>query len=696
MTPLDLLLTAARVSVLGIAAIALGCVLLRRRPVALPGMALAAILCSGALLTLTGNDWLANWQNEVVIATHVDRAEVPTSSDELVPQDSPAPNVEASTGVSVPALAAALGKLDDVSDQTAATQRDYVVWLLMGVAGLAMARLLIGLLATIRLHRESRVLSDERLVELTRELAGPGHEMALRVSDRIDAPCVSALSRRCIYLPASWPALSDAELAASIAHELGHLHRHDAAFRLAAQVATALQVFNPFSHGLLRQLVLGQELAADRWAAEKVGSRRYVQGISQLALRLDAADSIKTRRPMGFGMSHSSSFLIRRIKMLRKGMLDQPSQNGVVAQGMAVLSVVAVSLIAASWAVSADEPIDKKTSDENSATTAVVEQPWESYPGASGYWHVNFRALSQHAVAGQWLKQADTWLLTPGWMMVTADRARDQRTALGLSVDNFSNASGSLVFRNTRLHDPAKKETTQSTVSANLGVLSFQRGVDWNAISNAFDKKRFNAAILGLASKTFPAESTKKIVEQDPIAQFFAVQADSRQFHMPQEERTETKPTPSVVPVLWKRHHGQLATLLSQLTNLEEQPEEPHMKLLTSLHNSSEYYVIGIDPSETPDNVIVRMALSPRGDMTVDELAKLIEQAKDALVSQVDPKLLSDELIDIPVERPELPLLKALKHAKPRVHKSTEPGLKGSVEIQADVSLAAIRKFITI
>lgn len=75
--------------------------------------------------------------------------------------------------------------------------------------------------------------------------------------------------------------------------------------------------------------------------------------------------------------------------------------------------------------------------DGPGTTTKARQQPdanqsklWDVLPGRSGYWRLNVDAALQRPVIGQWLNQADTLFLTPGWKMVARDEARDRRASL--------------------------------------------------------------------------------------------------------------------------------------------------------------------------------------------------------------------------------------------------------------------------
>ena len=284
MTSLDLLLSLVRVTAVGVLAIIVGYSLLRRRPDMVPGLALAGLLSGCLLLAASGSEWPTLWESSIS-AAQPSHSSMPGGSGSLAEVELLEP-----AGVSLADIGRFVRELE-VADSTSESTSSLSLTAILGaIVTLALVRILLGIVSTVRFHKQSRMVSSERLHALLSDvgqMAEQVSDLEFRVSEQIHAPCVTVINRRCIYLPSNWDDFSDDELVASIVHELGHLNRGDARWRLLAQLATACQVFHPLSHGLLRQLVIGQELSADQWAADTIGHSRFVCGISQLALRLD-------------------------------------------------------------------------------------------------------------------------------------------------------------------------------------------------------------------------------------------------------------------------------------------------------------------------------------------------------------------------------------------------------------------------
>jgi beta-lactamase regulating signal transducer with metallopeptidase domain len=688
MTSLDLLLSLARITVVGLLAILAGYWLLRRRPEMVPGLSLAGLLSGCVLLAVAGGDWPTLWKSSISAAPSDVTADFENANSLS------ATNASNNLGVSLSDLGGFLQALD-VADSGSSFRTGRNLTAVLGIlVALAFVRILIGLITTIRFHKRSNVVTSNRLQRLLAEFDefdGQFHcvnELEFHVSEIIDAPCVTAINQRCIYLPPNWDDFSDDELTASIVHELGHLNRSDARWRLLAQLTTAFQVFHPLSHGLLRQLVLGQELSADRWAAEAIGRTRFVRGISQLALRLD--NTALPRRSQGIGISHSSSFLIRMIKMLRNGM---PAFNGKthwIAGRTATLAVLAVSIVAASWSLSAEEPVrvaSRIKPETSAANTAAPTRLWEVLPGRNGYWTLNVHAAFKHQVLGQWLNQADALFLNPGWKMVAAEHSRDRRAELGLSLTNIAGISGTVAMETKFINNAENNHKFHSSVTANEFVMQMQQGVDWANIAAALPEERLDAGIRGLIGPSFPAETAEKMIETDVFAKFFAQQTDPHRFVVKQDAPDGQPETSPILTSLWKDHSGQIATMVVLLPSVSGPGDSQLQKLMRTLHETGEYYVVGIDPSADPQKVKLRLGMTPRRGTTAIQLAETMSQIIQLSIElSKEEKTATGETPDAT----EAEILRFLSEAKPEVRKSSNPELPSTVLVEGDLAPNAL------
>jgi len=681
MTSIDLLLSLARITAVGSLAIVAGYWLLRRRPDIVPGLSLAGLLSGCVLLAVSGVDLPTLWESPIPVTQPV--ADASFSGDREMLSDT-----EAATHpeISLATVGDFLRNLD-AADSTATFSTSFSVMTVLGaLIALAFCRILFGLVATFRFHKQSTSVTSERLQKLLSAFDGMidrVDDLEFRVSGQAHAPCVTAINRCCIYLPADWDDYADDELAASVVHELGHLSRGDARWRLLAQLATAFQVFHPLSHGLLRQLVIAQELSADRWAAAAIGRTKFVRGISQLALRLDNA--ALPRRSQGIGMSHSSSFLIRRIKMLRNGMPAFQGKTHWIAKRSAALAVVAVAVVAASWSLSAEEPVRVATRIIDAPTSKLREDEaklWNTLPGRSGYWSLNVKAALEHQVIGPMLSGADATLLTAGWMMIANDDARDRRAALGLSIHNISRLSGSVKMVTRMLENDENDKKYHMSVGSDEFIMTMRREVDWSMVAAALPEDRLNAGIRGLIGPDFPKASAEDIANQNSFSDFFALQTDPRRFILKQESDEESSPTPQVIKSLWKDFGGEIATSVIRLPTMIGPTETRMQELMHTLHEAAEYEVISFDIADSPEHVRLRFGLTPsKGTTAKDLLATTTAVLQLGLEEQKQEAASSGKTLDaVDVE-----LNRFIESTQLEIRRSSDPALPSVVMLEGDI-----------
>ncbi len=683
MTSIDLLLSFARITTVGFLAIFAGYCLLRRRPDIVPGLSLAGLLSGCVLLAASGTEWPTLWESSISVTN-------PVPPSDSGGQNSPFTTKPLSNfGISLTDAGRFVRKLDVVDSGTASMKRLNLLTVFGVMVALAIARILAGLISTVCFHQRSMVINSDRLRKLLSVFAGhveDGYALEFRVSRQIHVPCVTAISQRCIYLPENWNDFSADELGAAITHELGHLNRQDARWRLLAQLATALQVFHPLSHGLLRQLVLAQELSADQWAADAIGQSRFVRGISQLALRLDHA--ALPRRSKGIGMSHSSSFLIRRIKMLRNGMPAHRRKTHWLTRKFAALSIFAIAFVASSWTLSAEEPdrvaariIDPLTEKQPEIDTDL----WNILPGRTGYWSLNFQAALKHQLIGEWLNQADAGFITPGWMMIAKDEARGQRGRLGLSLRNLATLSGTVMMETKRIEDDDSEKTFRTKVTTSEMILRMRKDVDWSSIAAALPKERLDSAIRILIGPQISADVAEQLIQLDLIDNFFSKQTDPRRFIFKQDpEKPET--TAPVIKSLWNEYSGKIATMIVKLPLFSGQTESEMATLMQNLHEAGEYEVVGVDPSVEPEKIRMTIGLTVREGKSTEQLLAAMSAVINASIKEFDANHANDE----PLDASEEAIFQFLKTVKPEIRKSSNPAKPSAVILEGDVMPTAL------
>ncbi len=142
----------------------------------------------------------------------------------------------------------------------------------------------------------------------------------LRIGAHLQSPLVAP--GRVICIPA-WM-LHQYELPrlnAALAHEMGHLRRHDNEWQIASRIATIVGWLQPLNRLATRRLDESAELACDSWAATATGLRR------ELAFSLeDCAVRLGSSQPdlaLTVGMATNRFRLLERVTRL----LEDPHMN---------------------------------------------------------------------------------------------------------------------------------------------------------------------------------------------------------------------------------------------------------------------------------------------------------------------------------------------------------------------------------
>ena len=253
------------------------------------------------------------------------------------------------------------------------------ITLLAGM-GLGSSRLLLGLYAVFRWHRNSRPLDDPALLALLAHLLcgmGCRRRVAVREASDVGGPVTVGWRRPVILLPPSWRTWGKGELRAVLAHEAAHVRRQDYAAWLLARLGVALHFYHPLAHWLAAQLHLQQELAADALGAAHAGGRRaYLQALARLALRQQNVACDGPAR----AFLPARGTLVRRIAMLRT---EERGARGACPWPLAVmlLGLVGVAVSALRGPARAgDEP---RPADPQAAEGQAPKTPMKESPAAA-------------------------------------------------------------------------------------------------------------------------------------------------------------------------------------------------------------------------------------------------------------------------------------------------------------------------
>lgn len=269
-----------------------------------------------------------------------------------------------------------------------------LAWLLGAGSVWSLTRLALGLWAIRSLRRHATPLIDPELQQLAEKMLLELHcpqPLSLAESSRVDGAAVVGFLRPVVLLSDRWRSWSPDEQRAVLAHELAHVSRRDALWRLAANLGAAIHFYNPLLRGLLRRLILAQELVADRLAIPLAGGQGcYLRALSGLALRQDAE---LRGQPETLMIPVFSGHWLRRIEMLKAMDCVRPRpMRGWLAMSV-VATIVAFGLATTAMRAWAQDEartlplVDGKQGSSNAPppapgelTSAPAEDPIQAIP----------------------------------------------------------------------------------------------------------------------------------------------------------------------------------------------------------------------------------------------------------------------------------------------------------------------------
>lgn len=215
------------------------------------------------------------------------------------------------------------------------------VWL--GIACGGIAYLLLRLVRVMRDTGRMPAVSSPALEHSAYQLAIRARIPApqLRTGKHLQAPVVAP--GRVICIPA-WM-LDKYELprlTAALAHEIGHLRRHDNEWRIASRIAALAGWLQPLNQLAMRRLDETAELACDAWAAGATGLRRELAcSLEDCAIRLGSSQHGSA---LTIGMAATRFTLLERVtKLLEDSPMDTRSLRRAAWWSSAALLVIAVA-----------------------------------------------------------------------------------------------------------------------------------------------------------------------------------------------------------------------------------------------------------------------------------------------------------------------------------------------------------------
>jgi Zn-dependent protease with chaperone function len=195
----------------------------------------------------------------------------------------------------------------------------------------------------------SHTLAGNALRYLQRESQFPGI-VRLTVSDRLTSPV--ALGSDEICLPARALAeLDPIRMESILAHELAHLVRRDPSWLTAARVIEAIFFFQPLNNLARRRMQESAEFASDAWASTRVARPL---DLAHCLARVAEWTIAAPRLPVPAMAERRGPVLVRRVERLTTGRVVNEHTPGRALRLAAVVSLVALILLAPRAAIGAD------------------------------------------------------------------------------------------------------------------------------------------------------------------------------------------------------------------------------------------------------------------------------------------------------------------------------------------------------
>ena len=262
---------------------------------------------------------------------------------------------------------------------------------------IGLIRLVIGVFAISKLKRTSVATTDPlvlREVDRLCDRLAIRKEVEVLTTNALTTPATIGWAKPVILLPENFDSWSESEISSAIAHELAHVSSNDFGMNLVAQLAVALNFYNPLVHYLAKELRVAQELAADALAASTTGGRKnYLLTMAEMALQQESRQSRQLRQLGWLAQPFlpTRKTFLRRIEMLKsdrklRGMRSVPA---IWLARMTILvfaiGCVGLKIPAAESAVTQGESSSKRsltvaetateaTSEQGVATASVTEQ----------------------------------------------------------------------------------------------------------------------------------------------------------------------------------------------------------------------------------------------------------------------------------------------------------------------------------
>lgn len=266
--------------------------------------------------------------------------------------------------------------LSEVAAPAGGSRIDWPAALWAIVASLLLLRLAVRYAATRALRRTSRPaprsFADACVTLASQMGVSPP---SVRVSDAVTSPCLVGFKRPVIVFPSV--ADESASTRDVLAHELAHLERRDCAWRLVAQVASALLFFQPLVWVLSRRLDRAAEHACDDHVV-RLGCDRaaYATRLVDLAERQQRWAS-----PVGaVGVVSLRSAVGERVERVLDSTRRISIRTG--ARRVAAIAILAAGATLATALLGAESGLAKSRADGDTITGRVLDPDGKAVAGA--------------------------------------------------------------------------------------------------------------------------------------------------------------------------------------------------------------------------------------------------------------------------------------------------------------------------
>ena len=184
--------------------------------------------------------------------------------------------------------------------------------------------------ALLRLAVTAGILIGWRRRSVLIERAG---RIEIRKLRGLKGPVAAGVFRPVVFVPESWSGWCDRTRKIVLDHETAHHHRRDPLWRWVAEIACAVNWYNPLVWWIVRRLTIQCEFACDTWVL-----RKGVPRADYAALLCDLAEDSVSKGP-ALAMAERSSLEVRVRRLM-----DSRKPQGMLA----IPLLIALAIISAS------------------------------------------------------------------------------------------------------------------------------------------------------------------------------------------------------------------------------------------------------------------------------------------------------------------------------------------------------------